>query len=43
LSPQFWNNLDQVHTNAKEWKAKQFTKIRGARKPMGLNRIDKID
>jgi len=37
----FWNNLHQVRSKSKDWKAKEF-KVLGAIKPKGLNRIAKI-
>ena len=38
----FWNNLHQVHTILKYWKAQEFKKCFGVIKPKGLNRIAKI-
>jgi len=37
----FLNNLHQVRSKSKDWKAKLF-KVLGAIKPKGLNRIAKI-
>ena len=37
----FWNNLGQVRSKSKGWKANNF-KILGASKPKVLNRIAKI-
>jgi hypothetical protein len=37
----FWNNLHQVHSKSKDWKAK-YLKVLGAIKPKGLNRLAKI-
>jgi hypothetical protein len=36
-----WNNLHQVRSKSKDWKAKLFGSF-GARKPKSLNRIVKI-
>jgi len=38
----FWNNLHQVRSKSKDWKAKKFKSL-GAIKPKGLSRIAKID
>jgi hypothetical protein len=37
----FWNNLHQVRSKSKDWKAKYFKDL-GAIKPKGINRIAKI-
>ena len=34
----FWNNLHQVHSKSKDWKAK-YLKVLGAIKPKGLNQL----
>jgi len=36
----FWNNLNQVRSNSKDWKAKY---VFGAITPKGLNSIVKVD
>jgi len=40
IKTRFWNNLHQVRSESKDWKAKYF-KLLGAIKPMGINRIAK--
>ena len=38
----FWNNLHQVRSQSKDWKAKQFRSVVGVIKLKGLNRIAQI-
>ena len=40
-STRFWNNLHQVRSKSKDWKAKKF-KVLGAIQPKGLKRKPKL-